>query len=74
MATHSSMLAWKIPWAEEPGGLYGVGVAEEPDTTEHTHTLTQTVNTYTYLSLSQSLKWTRGYDAQRTGSTLLQPT
>ena len=21
MATHSSILAWKIPWAEEPGGL-----------------------------------------------------
>ena len=21
MATHSSMLAWSIPWAEEPGGL-----------------------------------------------------
>ena len=21
MATHSSLLAWEIPWAEEPGGL-----------------------------------------------------
>ena len=21
MATHSSMLAWKIPWTEEPGGI-----------------------------------------------------
>ena len=21
MATHSSLLAWRIPWAEEPGGL-----------------------------------------------------
>ena len=21
MATHSSVLAWKIPWTEEPGGL-----------------------------------------------------
>ena len=21
MATHSSMLAWEIPWTEEPGGL-----------------------------------------------------
>ena len=21
VATHSSILAWKIPWAEEPGGL-----------------------------------------------------
>ena len=23
MATHSSILAWKIPWPEEPGGLQG---------------------------------------------------
>ena len=23
MATHSSILAWKIPWAEKPGGLHG---------------------------------------------------
>ena len=22
MATHSSILAWRIPWAEEPGGLH----------------------------------------------------
>ena len=25
MATHSSILAWKIPWAEEPGGLQSIG-------------------------------------------------
>ena len=25
MATHSSTLAWKIPWTEEPGGLQRVG-------------------------------------------------
>ena len=25
MATHSSILAWRIPWAEEPGGLPSVG-------------------------------------------------
>ena len=24
MATHSSILAWRIPWTEEPGGLQGV--------------------------------------------------
>ena len=24
MATHSSILAWKIPWTEEPAGLHGV--------------------------------------------------
>ena len=22
MVTHSSILAWRIPWTEEPGGLY----------------------------------------------------
>ena len=25
MATHSSILAWEIPWAEEPGGLQSMG-------------------------------------------------
>ena len=25
MATHSSVLAWKIPWTEEPGGLHSMG-------------------------------------------------
>ena len=26
MATHSSILAWKIPWTEEPGGLWSMGL------------------------------------------------
>ena len=25
IATHSSILAWKIPWTEEPGGLWFMG-------------------------------------------------
>ena len=25
MATHSSILAWEIPWSEEPGGLQSIG-------------------------------------------------
>ena len=25
MATHSSILAWEIPWKEEPGGLQSMG-------------------------------------------------
>ena len=25
MATHSNILAWRIPWAEEPGGLQSMG-------------------------------------------------
>ena len=36
MATHSSTLAWKIPWAEEPGGLQSWGL-EGSDTTERLH-------------------------------------
>ena len=35
MATHSSILAWRIPWTEEPGGLHTVhGVTKELDMTE----------------------------------------
>ena len=26
MATHFSVLAWRIPWTEEPGGLQSVGL------------------------------------------------
>jgi len=26
MASHSSILAWRIPWAEEPGGVQSVGL------------------------------------------------
>ena len=26
MATHSSLLAWRIPWTEEPGGLQSMGL------------------------------------------------
>ena len=48
MATHSSILAWEIPWTQKPGGLLSMGVAKESDTTEqltlplsHTHTHTE---------------------------------
>ena len=33
MATHSSILAWRIPWTEEPGGLQSAG-RKESDMTE----------------------------------------
>ena len=32
MAIHSSILAWEIPWTEEPGGLQSMG-SQELDTT-----------------------------------------
>ena len=35
MATHSNILAWRIPWTEEPGGLQSMGSCrEELNTTE----------------------------------------
>ena len=36
MATHSSILAWRIPWTEELGGLQSTG-CQELDTTERLH-------------------------------------
>ena len=48
MATHSSILVWKIPWTEEPGGLQSMRGCKESDTTER---LT--------LSLSQWGGWRR---------------
>ena len=38
MATHSSILAWKIPWTEGPGGLQSTG-HKKLDMTEGLHSL-----------------------------------
>ena len=40
MATHSSILAWEIPWAEEPGRLQLIGlhrVGHDGSDLAHTH-------------------------------------
>ena len=37
-ATHSSILAWKIQWTEEPGRLHSPWGRKELDRTEHEHT------------------------------------
>ena len=34
MATHSSILAWRIPWMEEPGGLQSISATSEVLTVE----------------------------------------
>ena len=49
MATHSSVLAWKIPWTERLGGLQSTGL-KESDTTEGLHLL------FTFNSFSHVLK------------------
>ena len=33
MASHSSILAWRIPWTDKPGGLQSMGL-QESDTSE----------------------------------------
>ena len=40
MATHSSILAWRIPWTEKPGGYSPRGCKESYTTEQHTHTHT----------------------------------
>ena len=42
MATHSSILAWRIPWAEEPGGLQSMGLqrVEHDRVTKHVNVST----------------------------------
>ena len=37
MAIHSSILAWRILWTEEPGGLLSVGHKESDTTEQLTH-------------------------------------
>ena len=44
MAPHSSILAWEIPWTEEPGRLQSMGLTKESDMVEQlksTNTKTQ---------------------------------
>ena len=41
-ATHSSILAWKIPWTEESGGLQSMGLQRVRHDWAHTHTHTHT--------------------------------
>ena len=44
MPPHSNILAWKIPWAEEPGALQPMG-CKESETTEllNTHTVSDSM-------------------------------
>ena len=51
MVSYSSILAWKIPWIEEPGGLQSMGpqtVGHDWATNTHTHT-----HTYTHIWRSE---------------------
>ena len=52
MATHSSVLAWEISWAEELGRLWSMGVTKSRTwLSTHTHTHTHTLLLLLYVSL-----------------------
>ena len=55
MATHSSVLAWKIPWTEEPGGLRGVAESRTRLSDEHSN------------MLSLVLRWQQGAKVRKAG-------
>ena len=70
MATHSSILAWKIPWTEEPGGLQSMGLQRvrhnlatehsRLQVTQHKHTSSNHNKFYSsLLTLVQSLSCLR---------------
>ena len=51
METHSCIIAWEIPWTEEPCGLQSMGLqrvghTEHADTHTHTHTHEHTYQHY----------------------------
>ena len=46
MATHSNILAWRIPWTEEPDRLQSMGSQRESDTTEQVNNTCRYVKIY----------------------------
>ena len=55
MATHSSILAWKIPWIEEPGRLQSMGSQRVRQIEQLTHTVCTFQISYPYIAPSPSL-------------------
>ena len=52
-ATHCSILAWRIPWTEEPGGLQSMGVTRvrQDCACMHTYVTYSVINSPTFSSL-----------------------
>ena len=52
MATHSSILAWKIPWADEPDGLQSMASQSQAQLSDYTH-----IRGFVYKFLRASKTW-----------------
>ena len=85
MATHSSILAWRIPWTEELGGQQSVGL-QNIDTTERLSTAQESKwkplrsslpkplsMLHTYCLLGRSGRWCRKRGIAELGQLLLLP-
>ena len=67
IATHSSILAWRIPWTEEPGRLQSMGLQR----VEHDLTMKTTTTKYVYIPMYINISmWTHTY-TQRIGRMVL---
>ena len=54
MATHSSILAWRMPWAEEPGGLQPIGLQSQTrlkQLSTHTQGTREQENTWSWFPI-----------------------
>ena len=63
MATHTSILAWEIPWTEEPGGLQSMGLQRVRGTdrpSKHTKHLSEKKNTNSKHTHAHGDKMTEG--------------
>ena len=49
MATHSSILAWRIPWTEEPDGLQSIGSQRDTRLSTHARRINPTNSLLTLL-------------------------
>ena len=58
MATHSSILAWRIPWAEEPTVGYSLWGLKELDTTERLHFTSLQTTTMRVFAICLCRDWT----------------
>ena len=69
IATHSCILAWKIPWTEEPGGPQPMGLQRvgHDGVTKHTHTHTHTHTHGLYDTHQASVTPSKGLRLIQTG-------
>ena len=66
VVTHSSILAWRIPWTEEPGGLQSIASqSDRTEATQHAHT-----HAYTY-TVSVDIDWQRDLTTMEDGLNFL---